>query len=72
MKGVAGAQGSGASLVSFEKEAFKSFGKERGANAPVSERAAFAYAASLNTLLERNSRRRIRIGDTTTVFCHQR
>ena len=68
VKGVAGAQGSGASVVSFDKDAFKSFGKERGANAPVSERAAFAYTAALNTLLERDSRQRIRIGDTTTVF----
>ena len=68
VKGVAGAQSSGASLVSFDKDAFKSFGKERGANAPVSERAAFAYTASLNTLLEHDSRRRIRIGDATTVF----
>ena len=68
VKGVAGAQRFGASIVSFEKDAFKSFGKERGANAPVSERAAFAYTAALNTLLERNSRQRIRIGDTTTVF----
>ena len=68
VKGVAGAQSSGASMVSFDKDAFKSFGKERGANAPVSERAAFAYAAALNTLLERDSRRRIQIGDATTVF----
>ena len=68
VKGVAGAQSSGASMVSFDKDAFKSFGKERGANAPVSERAAFAYTASLNTLLERNSKRRIQIGDATTVF----
>ena len=68
VKGVAGAQSSGASLVSFDKDAFKSFGKERGANAPVSERAAFAYTASLNTLLERDSPRRIKIGDATTVF----
>ena len=68
VKGVAGAQSSGASMVSFDKDAFKSFGKERGANAPVSERAAFAYTAALNTLLERDSRRRIQIGDATTVF----
>ncbi len=68
VKGVAGAQSSGASMVSFDKDAFKSFGKERGANAPVSERAAFAYTAALNTLLERDSRRRIRIADMTTVF----
>lgn len=68
VKGVAGAQSSGASMVSFDKDAFKSFGKERGANAPVSERAAFAYTASLNALLERDSGRRIQIGDATTVF----
>ena len=68
VKGVAGAQSSGASMVSFDKDAFRSFGKERGANAPVSERAAFAYTASLNRLLERDSRRRIQIGDATTVF----
>ena len=68
VKGVAGAQGSGASIVSFDKDAFRSFGKERGANAPVSERAAFAYTTSLNTLLERGSRQRIRIGDATTLF----
>ena len=68
VKGVPGAQGSGASIVSFDKDAFKSFGKERGANAPVSERAAFAYTTSLNTLLERGSRQRIRIGDATTLF----
>ena len=54
--------------MSFDKDAFKSFGKERGANAPVSERAAFAYTTSLNTLLERGSRQRIRIGDATTLF----
>ena len=68
VKGVASAQGSGASIVSFDKDAFRSFGKERGANAPVSERAAFAYTTSLNTLLERGSRQRIRIGDATTLF----
>jgi len=68
IKGVVGAESSGASVVSFEKDAFKSLGKERGANAPVSERAAFAYTTSLNALLERNSRQCIRIGDTTTVF----
>ena len=68
VKGVAGAQNSGASIVSFDKDAFKSYGKERGANAPVSERAAFAYTTSLNTLLDRGSRQRIRIGDATTLF----
>ncbi len=68
LKGISGAQSSGASLVSFNKEAFNSFGKDQGANAPVSEQAAFAYTASLNALLERGSSQRIQIGDTTTVF----
>ena len=68
LKGISGAQSSGASLVSFNEEAFNSFGKCQGANAPVSEQAAFAYTAALNTLLERGSRQRLQIGDTTTVF----
>lgn len=68
VKGVSGAQSSGASIVSFNRDAFKSFGKHQGANAPVSERTAFAYTTVLNTLLVHGSRQRIQIGDTTTVF----
>ena len=67
IKGVRGAQSSGASIVSFNRSAFTSFGKKQGANAPVSERAAFAYTTALNSLLA-EGRNRIRIGDTTTVF----
>ena len=67
IKGVRGAQSSGASIVSFNRSAFTSFGKKQGANAPVSERAAFAYTTGLNSLLA-EGRNRIRIGDTTTVF----
>ena len=68
IKGVLGAQTSGASIVSFNNDAFTSFGKKQGANAPVSKRAAFGYTSALNLLLARNSRNRMRIGDTTTVF----
>ena len=68
VKGVMGAQSSGASIVSFNLDAFESFGKSQGSNAPVSERVAFAYTTALNTLLMRNSGRRIQIGDATTVF----
>ena len=68
IKGVRGAQSSGASIISFNLDAFGSFDKSQGANAPVSERAAFAYTTALNTLLARDSRRRIQIGDATTVF----
>lgn len=68
IKNVMGAQSAGASLVSFNANAFVSYGFEDGANAPVSETAAFAYAAALNALLARDSGRRVRIGDATTVF----
>ncbi len=68
IKGVAGSQPSGASVVSFNLPAFASYGMQQGANAPVSERAAFAYSSALNALLARDSRRRIRIADAMTVF----
>lgn len=68
IKGVWGAQSSGASLVSFNAPAFESYGNTQGDNAPVSEVAAFAYAAALNAFLERDSRHRIQIGDASTVF----
>ncbi|MBV8890087.1 MAG: type I-C CRISPR-associated protein Cas8c/Csd1 [Alphaproteobacteria bacterium] len=70
IKGVEGAQTAGAALVSFNLDAFESYGKEQGANAPTSEAAAFRYGAALNRMLDRGSRNRIRrpIGDTTVVF----
>lgn len=70
IKGVEGAQSSGASLVSFNLEAFRSYGKEQGDNAPISETAAFRYGAALNRMLDRGSRHCIQrsIGDTTVVF----
>lgn len=67
IKGVAGAQSSGASLVSFNASAFCSYDHEQGANAPTSEYAAFAYTTALNTLLaDRNHV--CRVGDTTIVL----
>ncbi len=68
IKGVWGAQSSGANIVSFNLDAFTSFGKEQGANAPVGKPAAFAYTTALNHLLSRDSRRRIQVGDASTVF----
>jgi CRISPR-associated protein Csd1 len=67
-KGVRGAQSSGASLVSFNADAFESYGKQDGANAPVSEEAAFRYGAALNWLLDRSNSRVFRLGETTGVF----
>ena len=40
---VGSGSGSGASLVSFNLDAFTSYGKTQGANAPTSEAAAFRY-----------------------------
>lgn len=70
VKGVQGAQSSGAALVSFNLDAFTSYGKEQGANAPVSEAAAFRYGAALNRMLDRDGPNRLRrtVGDATVVF----
>ncbi len=71
IKNVDGAQSSGASLVSFNLDAFTSYGQQQGDNAPTSEQAAFRYGTALNRLLDRNtSRNRLkgRIGDATIVF----
>ena len=66
LKGVAGAQSSGAAIVSFNAPAFCSYGKEQSLNAPVGKYAAFAYTAALNHLLaDRDNVHRI--GDTTVV-----
>ena len=68
IKGVWGAQTAGASLVSFNLDAFTSYGHDQGDNAPVSEAAAFAYTTALNRFLHTDSGHRIQIGDTSTVF----
>ena len=69
IKGVDGAQSSGASLVSFNLDAFSSYGKSQGDNAPTSEAAAFRYGTALNRLLERGpGGNRLRIGDATVAF----
>ncbi len=72
IKGVWGAQTSGANIVSFNLDSFRSFGKRQGQNAPVGETAMFAYTTALNTLLDRNSSQRIQIGDASTVFWSDR
>lgn len=68
IKGVWGAQVAGANIVSFNLNAFNSFGKEQGANAPVGKRAAFSYTTALNYLLSKESTQRIQVGDASTVF----
>jgi CRISPR-associated protein Csd1 len=69
IKGVRGAQSSGASLVSFNAEAFESYGHSKGQcyNAPVSEHAAFAYTTVLNQLIADEKHCKV-IGNTTVVY----
>lgn len=67
VKGVQGAQSSGAALVSFNAPAFCSYGKEQSLNAPMSQYAAFAYTAALNHLIA-DFEHTCRIGDATVLF----
>lgn len=68
IKGVRGAQSSGASIVSFNQDSFVSYGKDQGDNAPVSEQSTFAYSTALNALLSRASTQKVQIGDASTVY----
>lgn len=67
IKGVWGGQSSGGSIVSFNLDAFTSYGHEQGDNAPVSDYAAFAYTTALNAFLA-DKKHRLQIGDASTVF----
>lgn len=67
VKGVPGAQSSGAALVSFNAPAFESYGKEQSYNAPVGKYAAFAYTTALNYLLSQREYT-FQLGDTMMVF----
>lgn len=68
IKGVWGAQSSGAAIVSFNQEAFTSWGFEQGDNAQISEKAAFAYTSVLNSFLTMDSGHRMQLADTSMVF----
>ena len=69
IKGVWGAQSSGASLVSFNAQSYESYGQVGGTglNAPISEYAAFAYGTALNYMLSQENYV-THMGDTTIVF----
>jgi CRISPR-associated protein Csd1 len=68
IKGVWDAQPSGANIVSFNLDAFNSYGKTQGTNAPVGKHAAFGYTTALNHLLRKDSTQRLQVGDSSTVF----
>lgn len=67
VKGVPGAQSSGAALVSFNAPAFCSFGKDQNLNAPVGKNAAFAYTSALNYLIADRTHRK-QFGDAVVVY----
>lgn len=67
IKGVWGAQSCGANIVSFNLDAFRSFGKKQGYNAPVGQSVEFAYTTALNYLLA-SENQRMQVGDASTVF----
>ena len=67
IKGVDGTLPSGGSLVSFNADAYTSYGKDQSFNSPVSLAAVFKYTNALNSLLEKRERR-IMLGDTTLAF----
>ncbi|WP_343208678.1 type I-C CRISPR-associated protein Cas8c/Csd1 [Anaerolentibacter hominis] len=67
IRGVQGAQPSGAAIVSFNSPAFCSYGKEQNYNAPVGNEAVNAYTAALNYMLA--ERQHVcQLGDTTVVY----
>ncbi len=72
IKGVRGAQTAGANIVSFNVDSARSYGKNQGSNAPTGESAVFAYTTALNTLLGKDSKQKIQVGDATTVFWSER
>lgn len=67
IKGVKNTQSSGASIVSFNKDAFLSYSKTQSFNAPVGKMAVSRYVKALNALLE-SPRQRLQLGDATAVF----
>lgn len=68
IKGVRDAQSAGANIVSFNLDASNSYGKTQGNNAPIGEKAVFAYTTALNHLLGKDSRQKLFVGDSTVVF----
>lgn len=67
IKGLQGAQSSGAAIVSFNAPSFESYGKEQSFNAPVGTYAVYAYTTALNTLLA-DKKHATTIGDMTILY----
>ncbi len=70
IKGMAslGGQSSGVSLMSFDKDAFCSYGWEQNANSPVAPDRAMAYVLALNDLLRAGGKHRRDIAGVGFIF----
>ncbi len=65
--GVAGANPTGSTLISFNEESFNSFGRKQGYNVPISKRSTHYYSTALNAFLKEKKHNTI-IGNTTMVY----
>ncbi len=63
-----GGQGAGVALMSFDKEAFCSYGWDQNANSPVAPDRAMAYVLALNDLLKAGSPHRRDVSGVAFVF----
>lgn len=68
IKGLFGAQSSGANVVSFNLPAFTSWNKKQGDNAAIDRQAVFEYTTALNYLLSNKNSQKFRIGNSTYLF----
>ena len=58
-----------AKLVAFQiNSGYDSYGKTKCGNAPISDKAEFAYTTALNSMLQHDSRNKFRLGTRTFVF----
>lgn len=58
-----------AKLVAFQvSSGYDSYGKSKGGNAPIGEKAEFAYTTALNHMLANGSRNKFLIGNRTFIF----
>lgn len=74
IKGVYGAQPSGATIAGFNDPAYESLGLTQSYNAPVTDEAAHRYVAALNVLLDgpRRDKHRLVVGGATVAFWTER
>lgn len=68
VKGLRGAQGSGAGLCTYNAPSFQTFGLEQNANGPVSRHAAYAYTQALTYLLANPVYHKVISDDLTIVW----